>query len=402
VGKTALAIRFAHQVAERFPDGQLYVDLNGFSLGAEPVSPAQAVREFLDALAVAPERIPSDTEARVRLYRSLMAGKRMLIVLDNARDEDQVRALLPGTPGCLVIVTSRNQLTSLAAGNEARLVNLDVLSRPEARGLLAGRLGRDRIAAEPEAADELIELCARLPLALAVAAAVRAAGQPRLPLAAVARELRDARSRLDALDTGDAATSVRSVFSCSYRHLSPQAARMFRLLALHPGPDISIPAAASLAGIPAGPARQALRELTRAHMLTEPAAPGRTPFTICYAPTQPSWLRPPRVSPAAERLCTGCSATTCTPRTPRPCCCTLAASRSAWPARPRLLVESTYSSCALFLALMASLSGVLVCRGAVRGGALSDVAGPVAPGALRPGFGGADVEAEDAGQDGSG
>jgi DNA-binding SARP family transcriptional activator/tetratricopeptide (TPR) repeat protein len=276
VGKTALAIRFAHQVAGRFDDGQLYVNLRGFGPSGGPVSPGEAIRGFLDALAVPPERIPRGLGAQTGLYRSLLAGKRMLLVLDNARDENQVRPLLPGSPGCLVIVTSRNQLTGLAAAEGAHLLNLDVLTEPEARELLARRFGHQRTAAEQRAAGELIELCAHLPLALALVAAL-ASARRQVPIATFVTELRQAGNRLDLLDAGDAATSVRAVFSWSYRNLGAAAARMFRLLGIHRGPDISVPAAASLAGVPAAAARAALAELTRAHLLAE-HAPGRFAF----------------------------------------------------------------------------------------------------------------------------
>jgi DNA-binding SARP family transcriptional activator len=270
VGKTALALQFAHQVAERFPDGQLYVNLRGFDPATEPVTPMQAIRGFLDALGVPAQSIPADVDARAALYRSLLAGRRMLVLLDNARDAAQVRPLLPGSRGCLVTVTSRNQLTGLAAVDGARLLNLGVLSDAEARSLLAGRLGAERLAAEPEAVTQLIRMCAGLPLALAIAAA-RAAASPSHPLAALAAKLRDADSRFDALDVREPASSVRSVFSLSYAQLSPATARVFRLLALHPGPDIGAPAAASLAGIPPPQAGAALAELTDASLLAEPA-----------------------------------------------------------------------------------------------------------------------------------
>ncbi len=276
IGKTTLAVHWAHQVAERFPDGQLYVNLRGFDPSGSPVPPAEAVRGFLDALQVAPERIPASLEAQAGLYRSLLAGRRMLIVLDNARDAGQVRPLLPGSRGALVLVTSRSRLTSLVAAEGACPLTLDLLTGAEARELLAGRLGQERIAAQPDAAGQLIGLCARLPLALSIAAA-RAAGQPRLPLAALVTELREARDRLDSLNAGDSATDMRAVFSWSYTNLSAPAARMFRLLGVHPGPDISTPAAASLAGIPVTQAREALLELTRAHLVTE-HVPGRLDF----------------------------------------------------------------------------------------------------------------------------
>ena len=201
-----------------------------------------------------PERVPPAAGARAALYRSLLAQRTMLIVLDNARDEEQVRPLLPASPASLVLVTSRNQLTGLAAAHGARLISLDLLPREEAVQLLTARIGAGRAAAEPVAVGQIAGLCADLPLALAVAAA-RAAARPRFPLAALAGELRDAAGRLDALDSGDPAASVAAVFSWSYQQLSPQAARLFRLLGLHPGPDISVPAAASLAAVdePAGP-----------------------------------------------------------------------------------------------------------------------------------------------------
>ena len=268
VGKTALAIHWAHQVATRLGDGQLYVNLRGFDPADTPVAPAEAIRWFLDALGVAPDRIPPDPDSQAGLYRSLLSGKQILIVLDNARDEHQVRPLLPGSPGCVVIITSRNQLTGLAASNGAQLITHDVLTAAEARQMLAARLGVALAAATPDAVSEIADLCGRLPLALAVAAA-RAAARPQLPLAALAAELRDTASRLDALDTGDPAVSIRAVFSWSYQQLSPPAARMFRLLGLHPGPDISPSAAASLAGLPPPGVRQALSELARAHLITE-------------------------------------------------------------------------------------------------------------------------------------
>jgi DNA-binding SARP family transcriptional activator/tetratricopeptide (TPR) repeat protein len=276
VGKTALALHWAHQVAHRFSDGQLHVNLRGFAPSGAPVTPAEAVRGFLDALGVPPERIPAQPEAQAGLYRSLVADKRMLIVLDNARDEQQVRPLLPASPASLVLVTSRSQLAGLAAADGARLVSLDILTRDEAVQLLTARLGASRAAAEPGAVDEIASLCADLPLALAVAAA-RAAARPRFPLAQLAAELRGAAGRLDALDAGDPAASVRAVFSWSYQQLSPEAARLFRLLGLHPGPDISVPAAASLAAADEPRARRLLGELARDCLLTE-HAPGRYAF----------------------------------------------------------------------------------------------------------------------------
>jgi tetratricopeptide (TPR) repeat protein/transcriptional regulator with XRE-family HTH domain len=273
VGKTALALHWAHQVAQRFPDGQLHVNLRGFDPSGPPAAAGEAIRGFLDALGVPSGRVPASPDAQAGLYRSLLAGRRMLILLDNARDEQQVRPLLPASPASLVLITSRNQLGGLGAADGARLLTLDVLTGAEAVQLLTARLGADRAAAEPAAVGQIAGLCACLPLALSVAAA-RAAARPGFRLAAVAAELSDSAGRLDALDAGDPAASVRAVFSWSTRQLGAESARMFRLLGLHPGPDISVPAAASLAGIAETRARRVLRDLGRAHLIAE-HAPGR-------------------------------------------------------------------------------------------------------------------------------
>jgi DNA-binding SARP family transcriptional activator/tetratricopeptide (TPR) repeat protein len=275
VGKTALAVHWAHEHAGDFPGGQLYVNLRGFGPGG-PLSSSQALRIFLDALAVPDAGTEATLDGLVALYRGRLAGTRTLILLDNARDPEQVRPLLPGLPGCPVIVTSRNEFSGLIAAEGARTITLDVLSAGEARQLLIHRLGPERVAADPSATRELIGLCARLPLALAIAAA-RGTTRPAFPLAALAAELRDARSRLDALGTGEDLTDVRAVFSWSYHQLSPAAAGMFRMLGLHPGPDIAASAAASLAGTALPETRAALRELCRAHLLTE-QPPGRYAF----------------------------------------------------------------------------------------------------------------------------
>jgi tetratricopeptide (TPR) repeat protein/transcriptional regulator with XRE-family HTH domain len=276
VGKTALALHWAHQAAERFPDGQLHVNLRGYDPTGIPVTPEAVIRGFLDALGVAPERIPRQLEAQAGLYRSLLADQRMLILLDNARDEQQVRPLLPASPGSLVLVTSRSQLGGLGAADGARLISLDVLSHTEAVQMLTARIGTARAGAEPGALNEIASLCACLPLALSIAAA-RAAASPGFPLAALAGELAHAAGRLDALDAGDPAASVRAVFSWSCRQLSAEAARTFGLLGSHPGRDISVPAAASLAGIAEADARRLLRELAHAHLIAE-HLPGRYAF----------------------------------------------------------------------------------------------------------------------------
>ena len=267
-GKTALAIRFGHQVAKRFPGGQLYVNLRGLDPSMPPMEPSEALRFFLDALGVPPHRIPPGTEARAALFRSLLDHRQMLIVLDNARNVAQVRPLLPGAPGSLVVVTSRNELTGLVAAEGAVPLTLDVLGDAEAAPDALPPLARTRVAAEPAAADEIIAACARLPLALGIAVG-RAAGRPKRPLTELAAELHDARGRLDVLEADDAVTNVRAVLSWSYDQLSEPAARMFRLLGVHPGPDISLSAAASLAGMLRAAAGAALRELTRTHMVAE-------------------------------------------------------------------------------------------------------------------------------------
>ncbi|MHC3467716.1 AfsR/SARP family transcriptional regulator [Streptomyces sp. 7R007] len=276
VGKTALAVHWAHRVAGRFPDGQLYVNLGGFDPSGAVLTPDQAVRSLLDALGVPAPRLPADEQARVGLYRSLMAGRRALLVLDNARDTEQVRPLLPGTPGCLALVTSRDRLAGLVAAEGAHCLALDLLSPDEARDLLAHRLGAHRVASEPDAVEEIITRCARLPLALAIATA-RAAAHPGFPLGAVVEELRESDGSLDVFTSGDITTDARAVFSWSYQALSAPAARLFRLLGLHRGPDVSAPAATALAGLAPRRTRALLVELTRAHLLTE-HAPGR--FTL--------------------------------------------------------------------------------------------------------------------------
>jgi tetratricopeptide (TPR) repeat protein len=273
VGKTTLANHFGHRICDRFPDGQLYMNLLGFDEVGRPMTDGEALRGFLDALGISQEVSSVAEDDQAALYRSVLAGRRVLVILDNARDAGQVRRLLPGTPGCLVLVTSRNQLTGLAAEG-AHVLRLDPFTMEEARDMLNRRLGSSRIQSEPQAAEDLIRLCAGLPLALSVAAAYTAA-HPDFPLAAIAS---DFRSRgLDLLDTGDAATTTRTVFWQSYHHLSEDAARMFRLLGVHPGSDIGLPAAASLAAVPVENARKALEELVRAYLVVE-HQPGRFTF----------------------------------------------------------------------------------------------------------------------------
>ncbi|MGP4028145.1 BTAD domain-containing putative transcriptional regulator [Actinomadura sp. 3N407] len=268
VGKTTLAVHWAHRVAGRFPDGQLYLDLRGYGPSGEAPQPSAAIAEFLGALRVPPHRIPGGTAAQAGLYRSLLAGRRMLVLLDNARDTDQVAPLLPGTPGCLTLITSRDHLPGVVTAYGARPLNLGLLPPDQAGRLLAARLGRDRVTADPAAADQIVRRCAGLPLALAIVAA-RAAIHPAHPLGALAGELRDT------LGTLDRTAGVRAIFSWSYDTLGDETARLFRLVAgLHPGPGVTTDAAASLAGVPAPRVRAPLDALTRANLLTE-HAPGR-------------------------------------------------------------------------------------------------------------------------------
>jgi DNA-binding SARP family transcriptional activator len=276
VGKTALAVHWAHRISEEFPDGQLYVNLRGFDPTGSAMKPAEAIRGFLDAFGVTPQQLPTSLEAQAALYRSLLAGRRVLILLDNAADEDQVRPLLPGSPGCLVIVTSRNELRGLIVTEGAQPVLVDLMSVAEARQLLSRRIGVSRVAAEAQAVDSIIALCARLPLALMLVAA-RAATHPGFRLSAFATELSEAGGSLDSFDSEDQATNVRAVFSWSYQRLSVSGQRLFRLLGLHFGPDVSLPAVVSLAGMPKEQVRHALAELTRAHLVSE-RFPGRFAF----------------------------------------------------------------------------------------------------------------------------
>ncbi|MEO3742002.1 BTAD domain-containing putative transcriptional regulator [Plantactinospora sp. B5E13] len=273
IGKTTLAVHWAHRVRHLFPDGQLYVNLRGFDPGAAPVSPGEALQGFLAALPAPAGRVPLGLTAQAGLYRSLLADRRVLVVLDNARDAEQIRPLLPGTSGSLVLVTSRNRLTSLVTTEGAQPVQVDLLTAAESRELLAARLAPDRLATESEALARIVTQCARLPLALAIVAA-RAATNPGFRLAAIATELDEARGSLDVFDDGDRGTDVRATFSWSYRTLSPQSQRLFRLLGLHPAGTSTTAGAASLAGVPADRVRPLLMELARAHLVTEPA-PGR-------------------------------------------------------------------------------------------------------------------------------
>ena len=273
VGKTTLAARWAHRTTASFPDGQLYVDLHGHDATDRPTSTDHAVQALLETLGVAPEQMPSTLQARIGLYRSLVTDRRLLLVLDNARSAEQVRPLLPGSPTCRVLVTSRLELASLVAIEGAHRVKLGHLSTAEARELLVLRLGSERVATQEDALEEIIERCVRLPLALVVAGA-RAVSRPGLQLAVLADELDATRRGLGALDGGDAASNVRAVFSWSYQQLPAAAARLFRFLGLHPGSQVTASAAASLAGVTHHSGQRLLAELAGANLVAE-EAPGR-------------------------------------------------------------------------------------------------------------------------------
>jgi DNA-binding SARP family transcriptional activator/tetratricopeptide (TPR) repeat protein len=272
VGKTALAVRWAHRVRDRFPDGQLYLDLRGYD-SEQPLSVSDALARLLSALGLAGSEIPLDPDDRAARYRTELSDRRMLVLLDNAATTDQIRQLLPGAPGCLVLVTSRDSLAGLVARHGARRLDLDLLPLDDAVRLLGWLIG-DRVAAEPAAARTLAEECARLPLALRIAAEL-AAARPRTPLSELVDELADEQRRLDLLDAGaDPRTAVRAVFSWSYQHLTTEAADAFRLIGLHPGTDLDPYAAAALGDTSLPRARRLLDLLARAHLIHE-HEPGR-------------------------------------------------------------------------------------------------------------------------------
>ncbi|MET8848651.1 tetratricopeptide repeat protein [Amycolatopsis sp. NPDC004625] len=276
IGKTTLALHWAHRNQDRFPDGTLHVNLRGYG-PATPATAGEALSGFLRAVGVAARAIPAEVEEQSALLRSLLAGRRMLMVLDNARSAEQVRPLLPGTPGCMVLVTSRDSLTGLVVTDAAHRLTLDLLDPPEALDLVTGILGARRAAAEPDAVDDLIRQCARLPLALRIAA-TRAAAHPRQSVADIVADLTDERTRLDVLsETGDERAAVRAVFDWSYEQLPPEHALLFRRLGLHPGPDLTLSAAAALAQQSPSDTRPLLAALAGAHLI-EPGASGRYRF----------------------------------------------------------------------------------------------------------------------------
>ncbi|WP_461118549.1 ATP-binding protein [Saccharothrix stipae] len=265
MGKTWLALAWAHRHLPRFPDGQLFVDLHGFSPAGEPIDPAVAVRGFLDALGVEPGRIPADLDAQAALYRSLVAGRRMLIVLDNAATSEQVVPLLPGSPTCTVLITGRHRLASLIDRHGVRHLPLGVLTRAEACVLLTARLGADRAAAEPDAVDELVDLCGNYPLALSITAR-NAATRPGIALAEIAAELRELGLEVLDHDT-DPAASLPAVLSWSLRRLTDEQRTAFGLLGIAPGPDTTLPAVVSLTDLPRVRARRALAALEEASLV---------------------------------------------------------------------------------------------------------------------------------------
>lgn len=267
IGKTWLAVHWAHSHRDRFPDGQLFIDLRGFSPESSPMAADVAVRGFLDALGIEPGRMPVELHAQVALYRSLIASKRMLILIDNAATVDQILPLLPGDSSCTVLVTSRLSLTGLVTTCGARHLRLGCLADDEARALLTARLGSSRVAREPAAVNELLARCAGYPLALAIIAG-RAQTNPHISLATLASELCSAGTPLDLLDDVEPITSLPAVLSWSYQGLSPEQQKMFTLLGIAPGSTIAVPAAASLAGLPIVQTQALLRALDESSLVT--------------------------------------------------------------------------------------------------------------------------------------
>jgi hypothetical protein len=274
IGKTTLAVQWAHRVQHLFPDGTLYANLRGYGPG-EPATASEVLDGFLRALGTPAEQMPVGVEAQAALYRSLMVGRQVLIVLDNANSPDQVRPLLPATGRCVVLVTSRDSLTGLVVTEGARRLTLDLLTEAEAFDLVAAVIGRDRVAAEPDAVADLIRWCARLPLALRIAAGRAAVHGAVYDVVA---ELADERYRLEVLSrSGDDRAAIRAVFDWSYLRLPYEQARLFRCLGLHPGQEVSLHAAAALADHNLTTASRQLEALVSTHMI-ERVANGRYRF----------------------------------------------------------------------------------------------------------------------------
>ncbi|MFD9904372.1 BTAD domain-containing putative transcriptional regulator [Streptomyces sp. NPDC059063] len=272
VGKTALAVHWMHRVADRFPDGQLYANLRGHT-PEPPTTADEALGQLLRALGVGTGHLPESTDEKAALYRSLLAGKRMLILLDDAAGLEQVRPLLPGSPTCFVVVTSRNDLRGLTAFHDAHRVSLAVFGEEEALALLTRVIGADRVRAEPEAAAEAVRLCGRLPLAVRIVAA-HLIGGLHLPIAEVVRGLRGGDPLAELALDEEQHTGVRSALALSYRSLPAPERDLLRLLALAPGPELTAPAAAALADAPA-PATSRLLDQLVARSLLETHRPGR-------------------------------------------------------------------------------------------------------------------------------
>ena len=269
VGKTALAVRWAHQAAARFPDGQLYADLRGYAAEA-PMRPLDVLRGFLRALGLPPERVPADLEEAAAAYRSFLGSRRVLVVLDNAADADQVRPLLPGGSGCLVLVTGRGGLDGLAAVHGAARLDLDVLDEASAVALLRWSLGEARADREPDAVRGLARACGYLPIALRVAAQRLAVTGTRSVASYVARLRRNGLSEF--VVDGDPSADVGAVFEHSYRRLPEPARRLFRLLGREPGPDVTAERTAVLAGLEPAAAQREIDLLVSAHLLASPEA----------------------------------------------------------------------------------------------------------------------------------
>lgn len=269
VGKTAFAVKLAHQLAPQYPDGQLYLDLLGFSREGLALGPGDALARLLESLGERASTLAdSDVASRSARFRSLIADRRMIVVLDNARDSAQVRPLLPGSSNSLVIVTSRSRLTSLVGHDGAQPLDLDRLSTADARALFTGRIGPTRAASDVGAVERIIDACGGLPLALSIVAG-RISTEPMRPLAAYADELSEPGKRLDALTTGEPDDDVRALLSWSYRALSVDAARTLRHLAAHRGPDTSLPVLASINGLTARRTSQLVDELAAGRLVAE-------------------------------------------------------------------------------------------------------------------------------------
>ncbi|WP_128377058.1 ATP-binding protein [Streptomyces cavernae] len=265
VGKTTLAVHWAHRVADQFPDGQLYVDLCGWDSAHEALAPETVLGRFLRDIGVPDAEMPTTLDDLQARYRTEIADRRMLLVLDNAAGSEQIRPLLPGSRHCRVVVTSRAPVTGVGA----RAMPLGVLSETESSDLIVSLIGGTRARSEPEAVDRLTRLCGRLPLALRVVAESIAV-RPAILVAEAAEEIADETTRLDALVAGDdEPRDIRSIFSWSLRGLSPSSGRLFRLLGLHEGPDIPLPAVAALADMPTAAAGRLVQTLARVNMIEQ-------------------------------------------------------------------------------------------------------------------------------------